>query len=447
VISLSRALARGRHTLGRFPRAIWARGLPRTVVALGFVSFLTDFSSEMIYPLLPVFLSSVLGAGAVTLGVIEGIAESTASLLKVVSGAWTDRTRRRKPFLVAGYGLAGAVRPLIGLATTWPFVLAMRFCDRVGKGVRSAPRDALIADVTGAEQRGAAYGLHRAMDHAGAVAGPLAAALLLTALGLSMRAVFLLAAIPAAAVMVVLGFSVKEKRAPAAADASAAHGATLEAASAERAPWRARAARAGGRASGARAALAEALGWTEFPPRLRLLLVAVFIFTLGNSTDAFLLLRMKDAGLSAAAIALLWSLHHVVKMLSTYYGGRWSDRAGRGALLLLGWAFYAAIYLAFGWVHSRNLMIAIFLAYGLYFGLTEPAEKAWVADLAPAHLRGRAFGAYHLVIGLGALPASLLFGLLWKAFGVAAAFTVGAAFALLASLLLLARSRPRGTGP
>ncbi|MFH1143102.1 MAG: MFS transporter, partial [Candidatus Eisenbacteria bacterium] len=189
--------------------------LPKTIIALGFVSFFTDFSSEMIYPLLPVFLSSVLGAGAVALGVIEGIAESTASLLKIVSGAWTDRVRRRKPFIVVGYGLAGVVRPLIGLAAAWPFVLGMRFLDRVGKGLRTSPRDALIADVIDPRRRGAAFGLHRAMDHAGAVAGPLVAATLLTIAGLSLRQVFLLAAIPAAAVMLIVLLAVKEQSPPA----------------------------------------------------------------------------------------------------------------------------------------------------------------------------------------------------------------------------------------
>jgi MFS family permease len=401
--------------------------LPHTVIVLGVVSFLTDFSSDMIYPLLPVFLSSVLGAGAVALGVIEGIAESAASLLKLASGIWTDRLRRRKPFLIAGYGLAGAARPLIGLAATWPFVLFMRFLDRVGKGLRASPRDALIADVTDARQRGAAFGLHRAMDHAGAVAGPLTAAALLSIPGVSLRGVFLLAAVPAAAVMLVLLLLLKEKRS-AAPSPDESGGAS------------------GGAADEPRSRLAW-LGWGSLSPQLRLLLAAVFVFTLGNSTDAFLLLRLKEAGLPAASLALLWALHHVVRMVSTYAGGRLADRAGRRRLVLSGWAFYAAVYLAFGWARSSAALVAIFLAYGIYFGLTEPAEKAWVADLAPAGLRGRAFGFYNLMIGLGALPASLLFGLLWQAFGPIAAFTTGAAFAMLASILLLVQQGRRAAGP
>jgi len=444
------ASADGARTPGA-PGARSRRSLPRTVIALGVVSFFTDFSSEMIYPLLPVFLTTTLGAGAVALGVIEGIAESTASLLKVVSGAWTDRTRRRKPFLLAGYGLAGAARPLIGLAAAWPMVLGIRFLDRAGKGLRSAPRDALIADVTAGDRRGAAYGLHRAMDHAGAVAGPLAAAALLTGAGVALRDVFLLAVFPAAVVMLVLLLAVREKRleteaggkplpadpAPAATTGAAASGRPAQETPDGRRPLTETS--AGGRLGGW-------LGWGEFPARLRVLLLAVFVFTLGNSTDAFLLLTMKDAGLSGASIALLWSLHHVVRMVATYFGGRSSDRAGHGTLLLLGWLFYACVYLAFGWVDSRPLLIAIFLAYGIYFGLTEPAEKAWVADLAPARLRGRAFGSYHFVVGLGALPASLLFGLLWTEFGRTAAFTAGAGFALLSAVLLLPATRPPRDG-
>jgi len=400
--------------------------LPQTVIVLGVVSFLTDFSSDMIYPLLPVFLSSVLGAGAVALGLIEGIAESAASLLKLASGIWTDRLRRRKPFLLAGYGLAGAARPLIGLAAAWPFVLFLRFWDRVGKGLRASPRDALIADVTDARQRGAAFGLHRAMDHAGAVAGPLTAAALLSIPGVSLRGVFLLAAVPAAAVMLVLLLFIKEKRsaAPSPGESGGASGGAADEPRSQPA-W---------------------LGWGALSPQLRLLLAAVFVFTLGNSTDAFLLLRLKEAGLPAASLALLWALHHVVRMVSTYAGGRLADRAGRRRLVLSGWAFYAAVYLAFGWARSPAALVAVFLAYGLYFGLTEPAEKAWVADLAPAGRRGRAFGFYHLMVGLGALPASLLFGLLWQAFGAIAAFTTGAAFAMLASILLLARPGRRAAG-
>jgi MFS family permease len=375
--------------------------LPATVVALGVVSLLTDLSSEMIYPLLPVFLTTVLAAGPQALGLIEGVAESTASLFKVASGVWSDRVRHRKPLLVAGYSLAGAVRPLIGLATAWPMVLGLRFVDRVGKGLRTSPRDALVADATPPARRGEAFGLQRAMDHAGAVAGPLVAAALLGLGGVPLRVVFLLAVIPAIAVVVVLLAWVKEG--PRHIQPSRGRIFTT---------------------------------WRDLGRPLHVVLAALLLFTLGNSTDAFLLLRLSQAGVSIAAVAVVWSAFHVVKMTSAYACGRISDRLGRRPMVIAGWAFYAAVYLAFGVAQSRNAVIAIFLLYGLYYGLTEPVERAWVADLVPERLRGTAFGLYHGVIGLAALPASLLFGALWQHFGASVAFFSGAALAAAASVLL-----------
>ncbi|MDH3307702.1 MAG: MFS transporter [Acidimicrobiia bacterium] len=388
--------------MGVLPKGL--RGLPRTVVALGVVSFLTDLSSEMIYPLLPVFLVDVLGAGAIALGTIEGIAESTAAILKVVSGWWTDRLPRRKPLVVAGYSLSGLVRPLIGLAVAWPVVVLLRFADRVGKGLRTSPRDALIADVTPPERRGSAYGLHRAMDHGGAVAGPLVAAGLLLIPGVTLRSVFLLAAIPAVLVIVVLVFAVKETP-------------RIPAPVAERFSLRE--------------------SWNQMGTPFRRLLLAVVIFTLGNSTDAFLLLRLADAGFAVGWIAVLWSLHHVVKMAANLYGGQKSDRVGRRGLVIAGWVMYAIIYLGFGLTSSTGALVALFLAYGIYFGLTEPVERAWVASLAPASGRGGAFGMYHGAVGITALPASLLFGLIYATAGPAAAFGTGSALAMVAVVLLL----------
>ena len=380
------------------------RNLSRTVFLLGVASFFTDLSSEMIYPLLPVFLATVLHAGPLALGVVEGVAESTAAILKVASGIWTDRARRRKPLILAGYGLAGLARPLIGLAQVWPFVLAMRFLDRVGKGLRTSPRDALIADVTEPGLRGTAFGVHRAMDHAGAVAGPLVAAGLLAFGGVTLGHVFLLSAIPAAIVMLVLVFGIREAPPPPAEP---------------RLPfdWKAL--------------------WTGTGRNFRMLLLALLVFTLGNSTDAFLLLRLKDAGISASGVAMLWALHHAVKMVLTYLGGRLADRVGRRTMIVLGWIVYAAVYFAFAQVTSTAWLIVVFLAYGIYFGLTEPAEKALIADLVPKQLRGTAFGCYHGIIGLAALPASLLFGVLWRTFGMAAAFYTGAALAAAASVMLM----------
>ena len=390
--------------IGGADRPLLKARIPKAVIALGVVSFFTDLSSEMIYPLLPIFLVTVLGAGTLTLGLIEGIAESTASLLKVASGIWTDRTQKRKPLIVAGYTLSGFMRPLIGLAAAWPVVLALRLADRVGKGLRTSPRDALIADVTDASARGTAYGFHRSMDHAGAVVGPLVAALLLNAAGLPLRQVFLLAAVPAALVLVVLLFFVKEPP---------AHRSDAPIAPKLRASW-------------------SALGGDY-----RRLLLAVLVFTLGNSTDAFLLLRLGGAGVSAAGIAVLWSAHHAVKMAATYFGGRLTDRVGPRRMIIAGWIFYAVIYLAFGWLDSAPFLTGIFLAYGIYFGLVEPAERAWIASLVPPQLRGTAFGWYHCAIGLATLPASLLFGLLWQQWGTAVAFTTGALLAATAALLLV----------
>jgi MFS family permease len=380
-----------------------AKRLPQAVLALGLVSLLTDLSSEMIYPLLPVFLSTVLGAGAVALGIIEGVAESTAALLKVASGIWTDRSRRRKLPILAGYGLAGLVRPLIGLAGGWGFVLAMRFLDRAGKGIRSAPRDALIADVTEEGSRGRAFGFHRSMDHAGAVLGPLVAAGLLALGAFSLRHVFLLAAVPAALVVVVIAAAVRE---PAAAAAGGAPPAGLQV-------------------------------WRQLGKGYRRFLAALVVFTLGNSTDAFLLLSLSQAGVPPPWIAVLWSAHHVVKMAGTWFGGLLADRWGPRRLILSGWILYAAVYAAFAVSAGAGARTVLFLVYGLYYGLTEPAEKAWVARLVAPELRGTAFGFYHAAVGAAALPASLLFGVIMQEMGAAAAFATGAALAAVAAGMII----------
>ena len=386
------------------------KGVPGTVVALGFVSLFTDFASEMIYPLVPAFLTDVLGAGALALGVIEGVAESTASILKVVSGWWTDRAAKRKPFVFAGYGIAGVVRPLMAFATTWVAVVLIRFVDRVGKGIRTSPRDALIADVTPAKSRGAAYGLHRSLDHFGAVIGPLAAALLLW-LGLSLRQVFFLAVIPAFAVIGIIARFVREP---------------------ERKPTTARPSPVLRR-------------WRDFGPGFWRLIAAVFIFTLGNSADAFLLLRLIDAGVSLVWVAVLWSLFSLVKMGANLIGGRLSDSVGRRQLVLAGWAVYALVYLGMAVASATISLIGLFLVYGIYFGFTEPVERAWVADLAPSDLRGSGFGYYNGAIGIGALPANLIFGGIWAAFGPEPAFLFGAALAGLAALVLVGTPERRDT--
>ena len=378
--------------------------LARNVLILGAVSFLTDVSSEMIYPLLPVFIGTVLGASATSIGLIEGAAESAAALLKFVSGWWSDRMGRRKPLVVAGYALAGLVRPLVGLAQSVGQVLAIRLTDRVGKGIRTAPRDALIADSVDAKSRGRAFGFHRAADHAGAVLGPLVAFVLLERAGVEIRTLFLLAGIPAALALIVVIAGVREApRQPATVKAVAVQPERL-------------------RSLGRRY-------WT--------VLGVILLFTLGNSTDAFLLLRAADLGVPLAQIPLLWAMLHVVKSLSSTPGGALSDRVGRRPLLVAGWLLFAAVYFAFGRATAAWHVWALFAIYGVYFGLTEGTEKALVADLVAPSARGTAFGGFNLAISLGALPASVIFGLWWDRVGPRAAFDFGAGVAVSAAIALL----------
>jgi MFS family permease len=374
--------------------------LGRNVLALSLVSLLTDVASEMTYPLLPVFLATVLGASATAIGTIEGAAETTAALLKLASGWWADRVRRRKPLVLLGYSIASAIRPLIGLAQSASQVLSIRVADRIGKGIRSSPRDALIADSVDPAIRGRAFGFHRASDHAGAVIGPLIAFAILRWSTLDLRTVFLLTAIPGALAVATLVFGVRETPRPVA-------------------PVQAKGA----------VDLRTPLG-----RRFWAYLGVLLLFTLGNSTDAFLLLRADQLGVAPALIPILWAMLHVVKSLSSTPGGALSDRLGRKPLIVSGWLLYAAVYFAFGRAGAEWQAWALFAVYGIYFGLTEGVEKALVADLVPAARRGAAFGWYNLAIGIGALPASLLFGAIWDRWGSTSAFDFGALLALVAAL-------------
>ena len=383
----------------------WRTGLSANVLLLGAVSFLNDSASEMIYPLLPVFLTSVLGAGPAALGVIEGIAESTASFLKLASGFISDRVHRRKNWVVGGYFLSNAARPMIGLAASWPAVLVLRFIDRIGKGLRTSPRDALIAESTPPDYRGKAFGFHRAADHAGAVAGPLLATLCLDVFIMNIKTVFLLSIVPGVITLGVLLAGIRETP-------------TEARPSARPEPLRIRQA------------------WREMPGTLRRFVLILFLFTLGNSTDAFLLLKAQQLGVHVAYLPLLWVVLHIVKMTSSVPGGAASDRWGRRRVIVAGWTVYAVTYAGFMISDSVWEAWGLFAVYGLYFGLTEGVEKALIADLALPHLRGSAFGLYNLMTGIGALPASLLFGWIWQSFGSAAAFGMGAAFALAASFWL-----------
>ena len=376
---------------------------PKTVWLLGWVSLATDAASEAIYPLLPFFLTRVLGAGALSLGMIEGAAEAVSSVLKIVSGRLADRAGTKRPLVLFGYGVSSLARPFIAITATWSQVLAIRVIDRVGKGVRSAPRDAMLAASALPGTRGAVYGFHRSMDHLGAVVGPTLASAFLLFYPEHYRTLFALTIVPGA-IAVVLVLLVRE---PASGLA-----------------------RADDDAAGARPTR------SRLPGEVTPFMLALALFTLGNSTDAFLLLKLTDAAGSVKWIPLIWAALHVVKATVSMAGGRWSDRVGRRAAIGLGWLVYAAVYVGFAMSATLPALLSWFLLYGCYFGLTEGAEKALVADLAPADTRGFAFGVYNAVVGFGALAASVLFGLVWTVGGAAPAFGMGAAFALAATALL-----------
>lgn len=381
------------------PRASLLRG---NVLWLSVVSFLNDTASEMIYPLLPLFLTGTLGVGAAFVGMVEGAAESVSSLLKLASGWAADRLGHRKALVAWGYGIAAVGRPLISVAGAGWQVLAVRLADRVGKGLRSAPRDAILAESVPEARRGEAFGLHRAADHAGAVAGPLLATALLLLLDGNLRAVFALALVPGLITLAVAVWKVTDPR-----PAPPAPGAPP-----------------------------PEVKLSGLGPRLTPYLGVLALFTLGNASDAFLLLRASQLGVPTALIPLLWGALHVSKACWSLVGGRLSDRVGARGTIAAGWGVYALVYAGFAVAGAAWQAWALFLVYGLFYGLTEAPEKVLVAGLAPAGMRGRAFGAYHFVIGIVALPASLLFGALWDVFGASAAFWAGAGIALASALIL-----------
>jgi MFS family permease len=382
------------------------------------VSLATDAASEAIYPLLPFFLTRVLSAGAVSLGVIEGAAEAANSLLKIVSGRLADRSRDKRRLVLLGYGVSSAVRPLIGLATGWMQVFAVRVADRVGKGVRGAPRDAMLAAWATPTTRGKVYGFHQGMDNLGAVIGPALATLFLVFYPDRYRTLFALTIIPGAiAVLLILMVPAAEgvpaTKQPAATPAGAAALPT-----------------------GSRVASGRTLG-ESLPRRFYWFLGVLALFTLGNSTDAFLLLRLTDAAGSARYVPLMWAGIHIVKTAVSIAGGSWSDRVGRRTVIAIGWLIYAVVYAGFAVSTTLSALLVWFMIYGCYFGFAEGTAKALVADLAPASRRGTAFGLFDAVSGLGALAASLIFGAIWSEYGAPAAFGVGATLALTATVGLL----------
>jgi MFS family permease len=419
-------------------------GLPPAVIRLGWVSFLTDVSSEMIVPLLPAFLATLSGVPAMALGWIEGVAETTASFAKIISGRLTDRAKAKKPLVLLGYGLSSLARPIMGLAPSWPAVVLIRFVDRIGKGVRTAPRDTMIANAAPPERRGAAYGLHRGFDNAGAVLGPLVAAGLVGWLGFSLRSVFLLAAIPAALSLLVLAFGVKEG--PQTTEPSTRGMPSSFARELASLKQHARASEGTPRDS--------ALSSLPFEEDLRLPPVfwrvawLIAFFTLSASSDTFLLLKAKEIGIAAGWLPVLWAFSNAVKSAFSMWGGGLSDRFGRRRLLLIAWSLYAVCYASFAFVSSAWPLVALMGVYSLYYSLSEGTERALVTDLVPAAARGRAFGWMNGLTGFAALPASAGFGLLWQYAGSRTAFLTGAAIAGVAAagLLVLRFPRARSAG-
>jgi len=385
--------------------------LAPTVKALGVVTLLNDLSSEVAVRTLPLFLANVLGVKVGIIGLIEGLAESTATLLKVVSGVLADRVGKKKALALWGYGLSGFTKPLLFFAAGWPLVLVVRVLDRVGKGIRTAPRDALIADVTAPEHRGRAFGFNKAMDKAGAVTGLVLAAGILYLGGTGQvaltrenyQALVLLSVVPGIAAVFVLARWVHERPAPPSVQASSVR-----------------------------------LAWRGLDGRFRAYLVMLLIFTLGNSSDAFLMLRAQTLGFQPVEIFLLLAEFNLVITLSSTPAGALSDRLGRRGLIVVGWAIYSVIYLGFAFASSPWHIWVLYLGYGLYYGAFQGAASALVADLVPSELRGTAYGLFNGAIGVAAFPASLLAGLLWDWYGPPAPFLVGGVLALVAAVGMLA---------
>jgi MFS family permease len=385
--------------------------LHRNVFFLGLVSFLTDVSSELIFTILPLFLVNVLGVATIVIGLIEGLGDSAATLLKILSGWLSDRVGRRKPLAFLGYGLSTLAKPFMYLATSWGSVLAVRLSDRVGKGIRSSPRDALITDSVAEGERGKAFGLHRAMDTSGAAVGLMVAAVVVFLLQRGQleltrgtyQQLVLIGMVPAVAALLIFLF-VRERR-----------------------KWEIEEQREGIKG--------------EFDPRFKVFMGLIVLFSLGNSHDAFLILRAQDLGSSVLYILLMLVLCNLVYAATSIPAGMLSDKLGRKGVILIGWSIYALVYLGFALVETRWQVWGLFALYGLYYGVTEGVARAFVADMVPVERRGTAYGFYHTAVGITALPASLIAGWLWQAIDPAAPFLFGSGLALLAAVGLVALGR------
>jgi MFS family permease len=388
------------------------RGISRNVFLLGIVSLFNDISSEMLYPLIPLFLTATLGAPVAIVGVIEGAAEMTASVLKAFSGWMSDRLGRRLPFVIGGYGLSAVAKPALALAGGWPLVLVARVADRFGKGMRGTARDAIIAESSDPAQRGRAFGFHRSADQVGAVAGPLLALPLLAFFHQNYRAVFIAAFIPGA-LGVLLLFLVKET----------------------------------GRGAKAAAELPK-FRWSETTPAFRRFLFITLLFALGNSSDVFLILRARQLGISASAVMVLYAFFNLIVVLTSFPAGVLSDRLGRKRILVAGFALFAVVYAGFGLASNIAAIWIFYGLYGLHMGMTEGVSRAFAVDLVSPDHRGTALGLHSLATGATTLAASSVAGLLWNCAGAPAAFYYGAATATLSALLLMTMvSKPTSSQP
>ncbi|SCX51647.1 MFS transporter [Nitrosospira sp. Nsp1] len=382
-----------------------SRKLPRTVIVLGLVSFFNDFASDIVIPLIPILLATVLAAGPVALGLIEGVADAMASLLKLWSGRHSDvMSGRRKNLAVAGYTLSNIARPLLGLAGSWPMILVLRSIDRVGKGVRSAPRDALVADATPPGMHGYAFGYHRAMDNGGAVAGSLVAAAALAWSDLSLTEVILWSAVPGFVAVLLLGTGVKEEKKK--------------------------------HAEAQVPVVLPPLRWSVLSLPMRRYLLVLMLFTFARASETFILLLGHQLGVGVVELLLLWSTLYLCKAATSTWGGQLADKLGHGTLMLIGWTTFSISFLMLGLVEQSAGLWAVSIFYGLCTGMSEGAERAMISDYAAPHERGTAFGWYHLMVGIAAIPAGLLFGSIWQFQSAAMAFFFAGVLAAFAALLL-----------
>lgn len=374
-------------------------GFSRNIFFTGLTSFLTDTSVKMVYSVMPMFLLSI-GASKTSLALIEGIAESTASLVKAVSGFWSDRIGRNKPFMLIGYGLSALIIPLYTTVVSPVQVLLLRFAERFGKGIRTAPRDSLIAGSIAKGDSGRSFGLQKAMDNSGAIAGPLIAFFMLTALPGNYRLIFLIAGIPSLMAIAVIAFGIKE-------------------------------------AGKQKHELFNKFHFRDFPPKYWFFLAIVFIFTLGNSTDALLLVKANEAGLRVAFIPLVFLLTNAVSVVASIPVGSLADRIGKEKILITGFLIYAVVYFGFGFSEGKGALIALFALYGIYSAATDGIQKAFISDSIDSNKKGTGLGIYNGLLGITLLPASLIAGVLYDKVNSSVPFYFGAVTASISAILML----------